>query len=146
MMYHNFYYWLACGLLLCSLTLIVTATMLPNTALAWLRSEYRWLGQPLNWIENRSQIIGWIHLLLFALLGAVARLVLSRWRIALLLASLVALAALSELVQFWIPGRTPRISDFTADVVGAVVGVAVVWGGQWLWRLREYLTLLELRR
>ena len=134
--------------MLSALLLVVVATTLPNTSLAWLRAEYRWFGQPLNWIESHFAVVGLIHIMLFALLGGAASVALRHWPISLLLSLLVALAALSELVQFWIPGRTPRISDFTADVVGAVVGVAVVWGGQWLWQWwqRERVILPELSR
>jgi VanZ family protein len=38
----------------------------------------------------------------------------------------VLLAALaSEVVQFWVPGRTPLWSDVRDDLVGGVVGVSL---------------------
>lgn len=45
---------------------------------------------------------------------------------------LLALGALVELVQIWIPGRSPTWADFIDDGVGTLVGVGVAWLlGQW---------------
>ena len=122
----------ALALLLC-VTMIVVAVALPNTALAWLRSEYRWLGQPLNWIEQQWPALDLVHVLLFALLGFVARWALPRTRMATLMLWLALFAALSELIQLWAPGRTARPSDFAQDVLGAVLGVWLAAGVQALW-------------
>ncbi len=113
------------ALLLCA-ALILLAVVLPNITLAWLRADYGWLGQPLNWIESLWPAMSVVHMLLFALLGITARLALPGWSLARLLLVLVAFAAASELLQFWAPGRTPRLSDFAQDALGAAVGVLVV--------------------
>ena len=119
-------------MLLC-VVLIVVALVLPNTTLAWLRSEYRWLGQPLNWIEHLWPAIDLVHVLLFAMLGMVARLALHHARVTTLVLGLVVFAALSELIQFWVPGRTVRLSDFAQDVLGGLLGLALVAAVQAGW-------------
>ena len=115
------------ALLLCA-ALIVVAVVLPNTALAWMRSDYRWLGQPLNWIEGLWPAVDLLHVLLFALLGIAARLVLPAWSLGQLMLCLAAFAAASELLQFWAPGRTPSLSDFAQDTLGAALGVLMMLG------------------
>ena len=49
----------------------------------------------------------------------------------LVLASLSLLAAAMEIGQFWVPGRTPRISDWLAGSLGAMAGMAFVVGLSW---------------
>jgi VanZ family protein len=41
------------------------------------------------------------------------------------------LAAALEVAQFWVPGRTSRISDWIAGTVGASAGVILVLGLSW---------------
>lgn len=98
---------------------------LPNTALAWLRSEIGWLGHSVNWVEALWP--GWdtVHLLMFGVLGLVARLALPRVRLGRLLAGLAVFAAASEMLQYAVPGRTPRMSDFGQDLLGLAVGIAL---------------------
>lgn len=113
------------ALLVLMVALIVLVVALPNTTLAWMRSEIRLLGQWVNWVEGLWP--GWntVHLLLFGALGVLTRLALPRAPLAGLLAGLVVFAGASEVLQFWAPGRTPRLSDFAQDVLGAVLGVVV---------------------
>ena len=52
-----------------------------------------------------------------------------RWR---LIAGFVALAAVLEVGQLWVPGRTPQVAGFAASSIGAIAGVflgraAVIW-------------------
>jgi len=113
------------ALLVLMVALIVVVVALPNTTLAWMRSEIRWLGHWVNWVEALWP--GWnsVHLLLFGALGVLTRLALPRAPLAGLLAGLVVFAGASEVLQFWAPGRTPRLSDFAQDVLGAMLGVVV---------------------
>jgi hypothetical protein len=114
------------GLLLLLATVIVLVVALPNTSLAWLRSEIRWLGRAVNWVEHLWP--GWdtVHILLFGALGVLARLAMPHAPLGRLLAGLVLFAAVSELLQFWAPGRTARLTDFAQDVLGAALGMALV--------------------
>ncbi|WP_324669288.1 VanZ family protein [Geochorda subterranea] len=47
----------------------------------------------------------------------------------LALATAVLYAGVDEWHQSWVPGRSPSLADWTADVIGAAVGV---WGASWL--------------
>jgi VanZ family protein len=44
---------------------------------------------------------------------------------------LAVLAGLLEIAQHWIPGRTPRVSDWVASSLGAFVGLAFVLSIRW---------------
>ena len=46
-------------------------------------------------------------------------------RAGLVVVFLVALSACLEIIQHWIPGRTPDIADWIASSLGAIAGVAV---------------------
>lgn len=110
-------------ILLVVLNLLIVG--LPNTTLALLRSEIGWLGRWVNWLEALWP--GWdsVHLFMFGALGLVARLALCRVRLSRLLAALTSFAAATELLQFWAPGRTPRLSDFGQDLLGIAAGIAL---------------------
>lgn len=125
------------GLLSFGIVLVTLVVALPNTELASLRYDHRWLGQAVNWLEALPSPVGLVHVLLFLWLGAAAKLAFPRagaWR---LLVALALGAALSELLQFWVPGRTPRFSDFGDDMLGVVVGVLIASAALRLFRGRN---------
>lgn len=70
------------------------------------------------------------HFILFALLGLSLPIALPLADRRFLLIDLLMLAAATELMQFFIQGRTPLVKDFLIDVAGIIVGLAIVW----LWR------------
>jgi len=119
------------GLLVLALAVLGLAVGLPNTTLAWLRADYPWLGQPLNRIEHLSDTVGLVHVLMFAALAFAASLAFARTRPWGLAAALVGFAVLTEVAQWWVPGRTPRVSDVGEDVLGVMVGLAL--GGCLRW-------------
>jgi VanZ family protein len=124
------------GLLLLVLlaVVIVLVVAVPNTTLAWLRSDFRWIGRAVNWVEALRP--GWdtVHILLFGALGFIARLALPRAPMVWLLTGLVVFSAVSEVLQFWAPGRTARLTDFAQDVLGAMLGVGLATALMLLWR------------
>lgn len=129
---------LAGFLLALSLTVLIVAVLLPNYALAWLRSEYWLFGQPLNWLEMRSPRIDLTHVILFAWISLLLSCMWARarwWRIAL---PLLGLAVATELLQFLVPGRSPLVSDLYDDLLGVGIGLAtaipVKWGAR-RWRM-----------
>ena len=66
------------------------------------------------------------HALLFAALGALLMVASAgRWGW-MVIAALVAVALADELLQADLPGRVVSVADLTADVVGAVAGVAAM--------------------
>jgi len=114
--------------------IVLLVVALPNTSLAWLRSEIRWLGRAVNWVEHLWPNWNTVHIVLFAALGILARLAAPGAPLGRLMAGLVLFAAASELLQFGAPGRTPRLADFAQDVLGAALGVALVMGVVFVWR------------
>lgn len=113
--------------LLLSVALIVVAVLLPNTALRQLRLDHHWFNWLMGWAEM-VQRVNVVHLVIFGLLGATARLALPKVSLARLLPVVALFAAASEVVQFWVPGRTPRMVDMAQDVLGALIGVLLVSG------------------
>lgn len=129
--------WVARLALAVGVLLIVAAVLLPNTVLAEWRSEIRWLGQAANQVEGWWPGVNVVHVLMFAVLGLLARAAWPALGTARLLAVLLAFAALTELLQFWAPGREPRLVDVGYDLLGACAGVWLAAGVQAGWaRLR----------
>jgi len=106
--------------------MLLIAVALPSRQLSRLRSEHRWFGVPLNHLEHVWPEIDLVHAAMFLLLGWLTALALPDLGIGRTLSWLAAAAAASELTQYWIPGRTPRLGDLMLDLAGALVGVISV--------------------
>ncbi|GJD50678.1 hypothetical protein OPKNFCMD_3423 [Methylobacterium crusticola] len=88
-------------------------------ALVWLS----WI--PRDW-EVRTGAAGQVEHLV-AYMGTAALLALGfgrapPWRLG---AALVALAAILEIGQIWVPGRTSQVIDFVSSAAGALIGLAL---------------------
>ena len=106
----------------------------PRSVLSFLRREYEWLGRLADWAETVSVPgLNLAHVLAFAVVGLVARLALPRARSVHVVPAAVGIAILTELVQFWLPGRTPRLWDVVDDIGGTLLGLAL---GSLVLRLR----------
>lgn len=68
------------------------------------------------------------HLLFFGLLGLVARWAYPRLSRSSVVLVLLTLACVSEILQFFVDGRSARISDLMIDAAGVTVGVFVFDG------------------
>jgi len=125
------------ALLFVVVLLAVVAVVLPIHTLAAWRSDYVWFGRPLLWLDNMSSpALDLTHVVLFAgITWALSVLWPSVvwWRIAL---PLLALAVVTELVQFWVPGRTPRLDDGLVDMLGVAVGLTLALPVRWIARGR----------
>ena len=55
-----------------------------------------------------------------------------RDRLVVVAGAFLLFCGLIEVVQFWVPGRHARLSDFIVDVVGADIGVAIVAVAKWI--------------
>ena len=126
-------------LLALSMAILLIAVLLPSDALSWLRSDYRAFGQLMNSIEGLMPRVDLTHVLLFGSIGLLSSSLWPRlpWsRIALLL---LGLAVGTELVQFLVPGREPRISDAGFDLLGGGLGMiaAMLLQRQWGRAVRE---------
>ena len=127
--------WLFLGLIV---LLPVVAVLLPPSTMAWLRSDYVWLGRPLFWLDWYST--PWFDLTHIVLFGAITWCLAclwpraAWWRSALLM---LALGVVTEIMQFWVPGRTPRISDLADDLLGVGVGLVLAFPLRWWARSRH---------
>lgn len=104
------------------LLVILVAVLLPNNDLAWMRDHWSWFNRPMLWIEHMGGPVNLVHLALFLVFGALARLgwPATRWR--QWLGWLLLIGVVTELAQLWIPGRDPRVSDVLVDVVAGLLG------------------------
>jgi VanZ family protein len=64
------------------------------------------------------------HAIAYALTGWVTTLALSRARRSYIAAALIAVAAMFEVCQLWIPGRGAAVDNWLASSFGAIIGVA----------------------
>lgn len=117
--------WLLLGL---AVLLPVVAVLVPPSTMSWLRSDYAWLGVPLLWLDWYST--AWLDLTHVALFAGITWCLaclwprVAWWRFALLM---LALGVITEIVQYGVPGRTPRISDLLDDLVGVGVGLLLAF-------------------
>ena len=113
-------------LLALALVLVLTSVLLPSAEIGLLRHRWKWFTYPLDWIESTHSVVNLVHLGLFLLLGVAMHLALPQRRVAWIFFTLLALGISTELAQFFVPGRHPRVSDAVVDVVGGLLGWAVV--------------------
>jgi hypothetical protein len=73
-----------------------------------------------------------ISFLVLAVLALTPRWPLPRWSIVLILA---AYGGMTEIVQGFVPHRTPDWMDWAQDLGGIAAGVAICWGGATMFRL-----------
>ncbi|MBS4010705.1 MAG: VanZ family protein [Roseovarius sp.] len=70
----------------------------------------------------------WTHALLFAALGWFA---MGAWRShskrQRMVWILMGVAVVTEVLQAWVPGRSPSLADFLADAVGLAAGAWLGW-------------------
>lgn len=112
-----------------ALVLALLALLLPAAdvlaAKIWVASWLpgaRWLDQA----EFAAHGDKWTHAILFMALGGLA---MGAWRSRsqrLRLAwSLLGLAVVTEVLQAWVPGRSPSLADAVADALGLAVGAGL---------------------
>ncbi|WP_162349282.1 VanZ family protein [Pseudoxanthomonas gei] len=123
--------WVLCDL--CVL-LVVIAVLLPSRAMSWLRRDYPLINWPMSRLDHASSRFDLVHVVLFAAVSFTVSCLWPRlpwWKLAL---AMLALATGSELLQFWAPGREPRVSDAYDDLLGAAVGLTLALPFRWLLR------------
>lgn len=113
--------WALLGL---SVVALIVVVMLTSSEMAEIRRDLPMLSRSMSWLERV-----WPdgpdleHVLLFAGLGFFWRLLMVRTRWWVLFLVLVALALVTEVMQYMTIGRTPRWTDARDDVFGAGIGL-----------------------
>ena len=124
--------WLARVLLGGAVVIVAVAVLLPNTWLAELRLQWRWFSHMISRTEELWPAVDMVHVVMFAAVGVLLALAFPAWRFRRLLLAIAVLAAVSEFVQIWVPGRTASVGEAVLDVVAGAAGLLLVRGLQWL--------------
>ena len=106
---------------------VLAAMLLTSGQMADIRVAFPALSSVMNWLEALDTPFDMDHVALFAVLGACLRLLLPRVSWGWLLLLLAALAASTELLQFFTVGRTPKLLDARDDMIGATLGLLAAW-------------------
>lgn len=104
---------------------MLVSVLLPADWIGVLRHRWLWFTLPLDWIEGTRSAVNLVHLILFLPLGAAVRLALPGWGAGRMVLALTLLGIGTELAQFLVPGRHPRLSDVLVDVVAGLAGWAI---------------------
>ena len=120
--------------LLVALGVLVTVLLVPNTTLAWIRAEIPWLSRKISQIERLWPAADTMHILVFAALGVIVRLALQNARVGWIILGVLFFSIITELLQFYVPGRTPLVSDIRDNMLGLLVGLGFISVILWLYR------------
>lgn len=116
---------LARALLLATLVIVVAVLAMPGAGVSALADQWPELAasiRRLKWIWPGIDIF---HALLFAVTGLLAALAYPSAGTGRLLLVLFVLAAFTEYLQVWIPGRSSSLLELAVDLAGAVAGVTI---------------------
>lgn len=120
--------------LMCLLVLLFASSVLiPSAGLAWVRVQWPFLSMLLGYLEVITTDLDLLHIIAAGLLAVGLRLLRPQcpaWRLwcYVLIGSL-----LTELIQFWIPGRTPLYSDIRDNLLGCTLGLGLVSALFWIY-------------
>jgi len=120
--------------LVMAIGVLATAVLVPNTTLAWLREESPLLSEGINQVEALWPAADTVHMLAFAVLGIMARLALPRTRVVWIILGALVFSIITELLQFYVPGRTPLVSDVRDNMLGLLAGLGFISLILWLYR------------
>jgi hypothetical protein len=109
-------------LLVLIMVLVVTSLALPINAIDHVRTNWHGLARWAVWVEQLAPGIDMDHLAAFSALGLAARFSYPDVSVPKMAAILGLLSLLTEIMQFWVPGRTPLLSDAGLDVAGGILG------------------------
>jgi hypothetical protein len=107
--------------LLATIVVLFIGTSMPGSLKASIEGQF-WHGWPWS---------GSAHFGLFALIAAIPAYGEGRWRIVRVMALAVCLAAATEFVQQFVPGRHPLVRDALIDLTGAITGLTFAARRRW---------------
>jgi hypothetical protein len=114
-----------------SLALVAVSTLallLPASAIASVKAwfaVYVWWQPTYSMAFTHGDKVG--HAALFAVLAFACRLSWPYTPMAMPAGALVLLGVVTEVLQFWVPGRTGTWGDMAADCTGVVLGLTLGW-------------------
>ncbi|WP_430454430.1 hypothetical protein [Rhodopirellula europaea] len=112
--------------------IIPLARMVSGLYLVGLSFVLLFVGNPVKFVDDPQFVSAYktvepgLHVGLFA--GLALLVAASQLRLPFMVHAglLTSLAAISELVQIWLPNRTPRMGCFIEDIIGLAIG-AIAW-------------------
>ena len=132
------------AIVLALVVVVVVAMAFTSQQMSDLRYALPLLSNAMNWLESLSTRFDMDHVAFFTAVSCVFRVLVPRlrwWWIALVV---LAMAAGTELMQFWVPGRTPKLLDVRDDVIGGGLGLLIGSGLLWMvWMARCVVQLLR---
>jgi hypothetical protein len=120
-------------LLLLVLAVVVTAMVVPYSALEFVLREFACLRSAMNFLDTVAPAFEMDSLLSFGALGFAAHFGCQGrqpWRVAI---AVGAVAVFVEIVQVWMPGREAAVSHAILDLLGGVCGFGIAWLLTYAW-------------
>lgn len=114
------------------LAVVFVAMMLTSHAMAVLRLSVPQLSEAMSWLETIDLPFDMDHVAFFTAITFAARMLLQRLRWWWIVLAVAALAASTEVIQYWVPGRTPKLLDARDDLVGGGIGLLTGDAALWL--------------
>ena len=112
------------------LVVVSISMVLPANTLHLLRSDSRWLDGAATLLLRLTLGVNLDHVVAFAALGVSARFAYPRAKARYCALLLVAVAAFTELVQVWSPGRDAEIYHVLLDGLAGIAGFALAWAAR----------------
>jgi hypothetical protein len=113
--------------LLVAVACVFTLMVVPYAAIEFLREEFAWADGLADLVDGIVPGGDLDHVIAFGTLGGAAWFAFPRakaWRVGL---ALLALGAVSEIVQVWAPGRHPAAWHAILDAAGGLFGFGAAW-------------------
>lgn len=118
------------------LALVVASMIVPSSVLDFIRFRYGWVDAFIDFLFTITPGLDMDHLMAFGVLGFAAHFGWSKgraWQVGL---GILAVSALVEFVQIWIPGREAAVSHALLDVIGGMAGFGFAWVLTYAWGSR----------
>lgn len=123
-------------ILLLVLALVVSSMVVPYSWLDFIRVKYAWVDEVIDFLFTITPGLDMDHLAAFGVLGFAAHFGWTRGRAWQVGVCILAVAALVEFVQIWIPGRDPAVSHALLDLIGGMAGFGFAWVLTYAWGSR----------
>ncbi|GAB3651690.1 VanZ family protein [Ramlibacter alkalitolerans] len=119
--------------MLVALVGVVGTLVVPYDVVETLFRKFGWIGRAADFLDTVAPGLETSHLLSFGALGFLARFSWPRARPHKVAIAIVAVAALIELVQLWVPGREAAISHALLEALGGLAGFGIAWVLTYAW-------------
>jgi hypothetical protein len=120
-------------LLLVALVVVVATLVVPYDVVERLFQKFGWIGRAADFLDTVAPGLEMSHVLSFGLLGFLARFSWPRARPRQVAIAIVAVAAVVEAVQRFVPGREAALSHALLEALGGLAGFGIAWVLTYAW-------------